>query len=71
MRKPAPAPGGARVRPSDAEVAASGCPRSADGRKGARSSIMNVGKRVDYAIRALCYLAAQPPERIVRGAEIQ
>ncbi len=36
-----------------------------------RSSIMNVGKRVDYAIRALCYLAAQPPDRIVRRAEIQ
>lgn len=36
-----------------------------------RSSIMNVGKRVDYAIRALCYLAAQPSERIVRRAEIQ
>jgi Rrf2 family protein len=36
-----------------------------------RSSIMNVGKRVDYAIRALCYLAAQSPERIVRRAEIQ
>lgn len=36
-----------------------------------RSSIMNVGRRVDYAIRALCYLAAQPPERIVRRAEIQ
>ena len=32
---------------------------------------MNVGKRVDYAVRALCYLAAQPPERIVRRAEIQ
>jgi Rrf2 family protein len=32
---------------------------------------MNVGKRVDYAIRALCYLAAQSPERIVRHAEIQ
>jgi Rrf2 family nitric oxide-sensitive transcriptional repressor len=37
----------------------------------ARSSIMNVGRRVDYAIRALCYLAAQAPERIVRRAEIQ
>jgi Rrf2 family protein len=36
-----------------------------------RSSIMNVGRRVDYAIRALCYLAAQPPERIVPRAEIQ
>lgn len=36
-----------------------------------RSSIMNLGRRVDYAIRALCYLAAQPPDRIVRRVEIQ
>jgi Rrf2 family protein len=36
-----------------------------------RSSIMNVGRRMDYAVRALCYLAAQPPERVVRRAEIQ
>jgi Rrf2 family protein len=59
MRKPAPASG------------ADGCPQRAERRKGPRSSIMNVGRRVDYAIRALCYLAAQPPGRIVRGAEIQ
>jgi Rrf2 family protein len=32
---------------------------------------MNVGRRVDYAIRALCYLAAQTPERVVPRAEIQ
>lgn len=32
---------------------------------------MNVGRRVDYAIRALCYLAAQPPGRVVPRAEIQ
>jgi len=32
---------------------------------------MNVGRRVDYAIRALCYLAAQPPQRVVPRAEIQ
>ena len=38
---------------------------------GRRSSIMNVGRRMDYAVRALCYLAAQPPERVVRRAEIQ
>ena len=38
---------------------------------GRRSSIMNVGRRVDYAVRALCYLAAQPPERVVPRAEIQ
>jgi Rrf2 family protein len=36
-----------------------------------RSSIMNVGRRVDYAIRALCYLAAQGPQRVVPRAEIQ
>ncbi|HXQ22597.1 MAG TPA: Rrf2 family transcriptional regulator [Candidatus Acidoferrales bacterium] len=32
---------------------------------------MNVGRRVDYAIRALCYLAAQTPERVVPRTEIQ
>jgi Rrf2 family protein len=32
---------------------------------------MNVGRRVDYAIRALAYLAGQPAERIVRCAEIE
>jgi Rrf2 family protein len=32
---------------------------------------MNVGRRVDYASRALCYLAAQGPERVVPRAEIQ
>lgn len=36
-----------------------------------RSSIMNVGRRVDYAIRALCYLAAQPGGRITPRSEIQ
>ncbi len=36
-----------------------------------RSSIMNVGRRVDYAIRALCYLAAQGQGRVVSRAEIQ
>src|SRR5512139_3418597 len=46
-------------------------PRSQARRHIPRSSIMNVGKRVDYAIRALCYLAAQAPERVVRRAEIQ
>jgi Rrf2 family protein len=46
-------------------------PRKRARRTVPRSSIMNVGKRVDYGIRALCYLAAQPPERIVRRAEIQ
>jgi Rrf2 family protein len=32
---------------------------------------MNVGRRVDYALRALCYLAAQPEGRVVKRAEIQ
>jgi Rrf2 family protein len=32
---------------------------------------MNVGRRVDYAIRALAYLAAQPSGRIVPRSEIR
>jgi len=32
---------------------------------------MNVGRRVDYALRALCYLAAQPAHRVTTRAEIQ
>jgi len=32
---------------------------------------MNIGRRVDYAIRALCYLAAQSGERVVPRSEIQ
>jgi Rrf2 family protein len=36
-----------------------------------RSSLMNVGRRVDYALRAVCYLAAQGPERVVTRAEIE
>lgn len=32
---------------------------------------MNVGRRVDYAVRALCYVAAQPPGRFVPRREIQ
>ncbi len=32
---------------------------------------MNVGRRADYALRALSYLAAQPSERIVTRSEIQ
>ncbi len=32
---------------------------------------MNVGRRVDYALRALCYLAAQPAGRVTTRAEIQ
>lgn len=36
-----------------------------------RSSLMNVGRRVDYAVRALAYLAGQPPEKIVSRADIE
>lgn len=36
-----------------------------------RSSLMNVGRRVDYAVRAVSYLAGQPPDRIVNKAEIE
>lgn len=32
---------------------------------------MNVGRRIDYAVRALAYLAGQPSERIVSKAEIE
>jgi len=32
---------------------------------------MNIGRRVDYAIRALSYLAAQPTDMIVSRREIQ
>ncbi len=32
---------------------------------------MNVGRRVDYAIRALAYLAGQGGERLVRRSEIE
>jgi Rrf2 family protein len=36
-----------------------------------RSSLMNIGRRVDYAVRALSYLAAQPSDKIVSRREIQ
>jgi len=38
---------------------------------GERSSLMNIGRRVDYAIRALSYLAAQPQGQVVSRREIQ
>jgi Rrf2 family protein len=41
------------------------------GRGPARSSLMNVGRRVDYALRALSYLAAQSEQRVVTRTEIQ
>ncbi len=40
-------------------------------RQARRSSLMNVGRRIDYGVRALCYLAAQPSGRVVPRAEIQ
>lgn len=36
-----------------------------------RNSLMNIGRRVDYAVRALSYLAAQPLGRIVSRTEIE
>ena len=36
-----------------------------------RSSLMNVGRRVDYAVRALAYLAGQPAGKIVSRADIE
>ena len=36
-----------------------------------RSSLMNVGRRVDYAVRALTYLAGQPPGSVLSRAEIE
>ncbi len=32
---------------------------------------MNVGRRVDYAVRALSYLAGQPAEKVVSRADIE
>jgi Rrf2 family protein len=36
-----------------------------------RSSLMNAGRRVDYAVRALTYLAGQPPAKVISRAEIE
>ncbi len=36
-----------------------------------RSSLMNVGRRVDYAVRALTYLAGQSPAEVISRAEIE
>ncbi|GIW39974.1 MAG: hypothetical protein KatS3mg076_0551 [Candidatus Binatia bacterium] len=40
-------------------------------RRRRRSSLLNVGRRMDYAVRALCYVAAQTPGRVVPRSEIQ
>jgi len=37
---------------------------------GDRSSLMNIGRRVDYAVRALSYMAARPDDLIVGSKEI-
>lgn len=39
--------------------------------KSERSSLMNVGRRVDYAVRALSYLAGQPEGKVVSRADIE
>ncbi|MGH7823930.1 MAG: RrF2 family transcriptional regulator [Candidatus Binatia bacterium] len=39
--------------------------------KSERSSLMNVGRRVDYAVRALSFLAGQPVGKIVSRADIE
>ena|SRR5712692_6111861 len=36
-----------------------------------RSSLMNVGRRVDYAVRALSYLAGQPSGKVVSRSDIE
>ena len=40
-------------------------------REAERSSLMNLGRRVDYAVRALSYLASQPKGRVVGRTEIE
>ena len=39
--------------------------------RGERSSLMNVGRRVDYAVRALSFLAGQREGKIVSRADIE
>lgn len=36
-----------------------------------RSSLMNVGRRVDYAVRALSYLAGQPLGKVISRSDIE
>lgn len=42
-----------------------------DRRRIERSSLMNVGRRVDYAVRALSYLAGQAAGTVVSRADIE
>src|SRR5262245_2590167 len=46
-------------------------PRAKGAGSGERSSLMHVGRRVDYAVRALTYLAGQDSGRVVGCAEIE
>jgi Rrf2 family protein len=39
--------------------------------KSERSSLMNVGRRVDYAVRALAFLAGQPGGAIISRSDIE
>ena len=39
--------------------------------KSERSSLMNVGRRVDYAVRALSFLAGQPNGRVISRTTIE
>ena len=39
--------------------------------KSERSSLMNVGRRVDYAVRALSFLAGQPAAQVVSRVDIE
>jgi Rrf2 family protein len=39
--------------------------------RGERSSLMNVGRRVDYAVRALSYLAGQADGKIISRSAIE
>ena len=41
------------------------------GSKSERSSLMNVGRRVDYAVRALSFMAGQAGDSIVSRADIE
>jgi len=42
-----------------------------DKAKSERSSLMQVGRRVDYAVRALSFLAGQPEGRVISRADIE
>jgi Rrf2 family protein len=62
-------PPASRTRRAKRKRAAAARPRRS--RSGERSSLMHVGRRVDYAVRALAYLAGQESGRVVGRAEIE